>query len=143
MAGVLLCSSVPQALKGAPWVGSYSAVQCLRPFMGQSLCSSAADAGVWGDRSYDDGSNPLRMTQQYHLATMAAWISSTGIFHQDLLPHIPSICLSTVNSTPCPAVQFSCSVVSDSLPPDESQHTRPPCPSPSPRVHSDSHPSSP
>ena len=41
------------------------------------------------------------------------------------------------------SVQFSCSVVSDSLQPHESQHARPPCPSPSPGVHSDSHPSSP
>ena len=40
-------------------------------------------------------------------------------------------------------VQFSRSVVSDSLPPHESQHARPPCPSPSPGVHSDSRPSSP
>ena len=40
------------------------------------------------------------------------------------------------------SVQFSCSVVSDSLRPHESQHTRPPCPSPTPRVHSDSRPSS-
>ena len=40
------------------------------------------------------------------------------------------------------SVQFSCSVVSDSLQPHESQHSRPPCPSPTPRVHSDSRPSS-
>ena len=40
------------------------------------------------------------------------------------------------------SVQFSCSVVSDSLWPHESQHARPPCPSPSPGVHSDSRPSS-
>ena len=40
------------------------------------------------------------------------------------------------------SVQFSRSVVSDSLQPHESQHTRPPCPSPIPWVHSDSHPSS-
>ena len=40
------------------------------------------------------------------------------------------------------SVQFSCSVVSDSLPPHESQHARPPCPSPTPGVHSDSCPSS-
>ena len=33
------------------------------------------------------------------------------------------------------SVQFSHSVVSDSLRPNESQHTRPPCPSPTPRVH--------
>ena len=40
------------------------------------------------------------------------------------------------------SVQFSCSVVSDSLQPHESPHARPPCPSPSPRVHSNSSPSS-
>ena len=34
-----------------------------------------------------------------------------------------------------PSVQFSRSVVSDSLRPRESQHARPPCPSPTPRVH--------
>ena len=38
--------------------------------------------------------------------------------------------------------QISRSVVSDSLQPHESQHTRPPCPSPTPGVHSDSCPSS-
>ena len=36
------------------------------------------------------------------------------------------------------SVQFSCSVVSDSLQPHESQHSRPPCPSPTPRVYSNS-----
>ena len=36
------------------------------------------------------------------------------------------------------SVQFSCSVVSDSLQPHEPQHARPPCPSPTPRVHSNS-----
>ena len=41
------------------------------------------------------------------------------------------------------SVQFSRSVVSDSLRPHESQHARPPCPSPAPGVHSDSCPSSP
>ena len=40
------------------------------------------------------------------------------------------------------SVQFSRSVVSDSLRPHELQHARPPCPSPTPRVHSNSHPSS-
>ena len=40
------------------------------------------------------------------------------------------------------SVQFSRSVMSDSLWPHESQHARPPCPSPSPRVHSNSRPSS-
>ena len=45
-----------------------------------------------------------------------------GLTWFDLLPHISS-------------VQFSHSVVSNSLWPHESQHTRPPCPSPTPGVH--------
>ena len=43
----------------------------------------------------------------------------------------------------CSVSQFSHSVVSDSLQPHESPHTRPPRPSPIPGVHSDSRPSSP
>ena len=37
-------------------------------------------------------------------------------------------------SSPINSVQFSHSVMSDSLRPHEPQHTRPPCPSPNPRV---------
>ena len=33
------------------------------------------------------------------------------------------------------SVQFSCSIMSDSLRPHEPQHARPPCPSPTPGVH--------
>ena len=40
------------------------------------------------------------------------------------------------------SVQFSRSVVSDSLRPHKLKHSRPPRPSPTPRVHSDSRPSS-
>ena len=49
----------------------------------------------------------------------------------------PLYIFSTISS-----VQFSHSVVSDSLRLHESQHARPPCPSPTPGVHSDSCPSS-
>ena len=42
----------------------------------------------------------------------------------------PAFCISSV--------QFSHSVMSDSLRPHESQHARPPCPSPTPGVHSNS-----
>ena len=38
------------------------------------------------------------------------------------------------------SVQFSCSVMSDSLRPHESQHARPPCPSPTPGVYPNSCP---
>ena len=47
---------------------------------------------------------------------------------------ITSLCFSWVS------VQFSRSVVSDSLWPHELQHAKPPCPSPTSRVHSDSCP---
>ena len=43
----------------------------------------------------------------------------------------------------CSSVHFSCSVMSDSLRPHELQHARPPCPSPTPGIHSDSRPLSP
>ena len=55
LAGVLLCISGHQALKGAPWVGSYSVVQCIRYLMGRPLYCSAADAGVWGERGHGEG----------------------------------------------------------------------------------------
>ena len=48
----------------------------------------------------------------------------------------------TPSKTYLASVQFSHSVVSDSLWPHESQHTRPPCPSPTPRVYPNPCPSS-
>ena len=50
-------------------------------------------------------------------------------------------CIGTWNVRSISSVQLICSVVSNSLWPHESQHSRPPCPSPSPGVHSDSCPS--
>ena len=54
---------------------------------------------------------------------------------------LPSLSLSkSKTSNSITSVQFNCSVMSDSLQPHESQHARPPCPSPTPRVHSNSPP---
>ena len=50
--------------------------------------------------------------------------------------------LAVYENFACTSVQFSRSVVCDYLRPHESQHARPPCPSPTPRVHPNSHPSS-
>ena len=47
-----------------------------------------------------------------------------------------SIFTVTVSQILWMSVQFSRSVMSDSLRPHELQHTRPPCPLPTPRVHS-------
>ena len=64
-----------------------------------------------------------------------------------LARHLVNLCPSTKITFPllcymlwpesC-SVQFSHSVMSNSLRPYESQHARPPCPSPTPGVHSDS-----
>ena len=50
-----------------------------------------------------------------------------------------SMIISSSTHVAANGIQFS-SVVSDSLRPHESQHTRPPCPTPSPGVHSNSCP---
>ena len=54
----------------------------------------------------------------------------------------PVSVLLVVHKAVFSSAQFSRSVMSDSLRPHESQHARPPCPSPTPGVHSDSRPSS-
>jgi len=56
------------------------------------------------------------------------------LFYYDLLYNIE------YSSLLYGSVQFSRSVMSDSLQPHESQHARPPCPLPAPGVHSDSRP---
>ena len=77
------------------------------------------------------------------------WGGSTGETRSDQLlsflhPGVPMgkvyIYIYTSIYTRFSSVQFSRSVVSDSLRPHESQHARPPCPSPTPGVHSDSCP---
>ena len=78
--------------------------------------------------------------------------SCLGIrFHSECIPLIKNQFLKKLKkkSEPCSwlimrygSVQFSHSVMSDYLWPHESQHARPPCPSPTPGVHSDSRPSS-
>ena len=60
------------------------------------------------------------------------WTCIANIFVHDII----YLCLL---SLPFSSVHL---VVSNSLWPHESQHARPPCPSPTPRVHSDSRPSS-
>ena len=66
----------------------------------------------------------IYLLKEYHRNTK---ISSYGLDLQIFIFH---------------SVKFSCSVVSDCLWPHESQHTRPPCPSPTPGVYSNSCPSS-
>ena len=67
------------------------------------------------------------------------WVFSVSNF----LLWITSYSVSCFQSVSQSVSQFSRSVVYNSLWPHESEHARPPCPSPTPGVHSDSCPSSP
>ena len=61
---------------------------------------------------------PATMTQQYHLASMAVQLSSTGISHHELLPQIPSIRLcsqqqhSSLDCSTIPKLQLAAAVPS-------------------------------
>ena len=63
-------------------------------------------------------------------------------FYNNYKEHLLSTYFETDSILNVLSVQFSCSVLSDSLWPHELQHARPPCPSPTPGVHSNSCPSS-
>ena len=79
-------------------MGSYSVVEYIRYLMGQPFLFSHQCWRV--GREATVMAPPPRMTQQYRLASMAAWLSSMGISYHNLLPHISLICLSTVNTSP-------------------------------------------
>ena len=66
----------------------------------------------------------------------------TNLFLSQLLTPIIRTLPLVGNIALYSSVHFSRSVVPNSLRPHESQHARPPCPSPTPGVHSDSCPSS-
>ena len=76
---------------------------------------------------------------------MCHWLGTSEIssyswrfqVHMQDVKNMTSLLLSSPSS-----VQFSCTVVSDSFQPHESQHARPLCPSPTPAVHPNSCPSS-
>ena len=67
--------------------------------------------------------------------TWEAYHAASCSLLEDVTPKAANTILKT-------SVQFSSSVVSDSLQPHGLQHARPPCPSPTPRICSNSCPSS-
>ena len=113
MPGVLFCSA-HQALKGAPWLRD----RCVRhlkghPGWGPALCSSVHqvfdgpasllfNCRCWYvEREAMVMAAPTTCDSAVSPCFHGAWLSSTGISHHSLLPHTPSICLSTVNTSPC------------------------------------------
>ena len=93
LAGVLLCRSGHQALKGAPWVGSYAVVPCIRwaiLFIVQQpmlACGEGEAMAMAPPAPCDSAVSPC-----FH----GCWLSSTGISHHSLLHHAPC----SVNSSP-------------------------------------------
>ena len=76
----------------------------------------------------------------YRLGSGDPILGLQGQVHVLILSNQSNGCI--ILATVIGSVQFSCSVVSDSLQLHESQHTRPSSPSPTPGVHSNSRPSS-
>ena len=85
----------------------------------------------------------------WYLRHLPGWSVSPGSdYHYFSVPPLCLILVAAVTSVPSlekpssvSSVQLSCSVVSDSWRPHGLQHARPPCPSPTPRVYSNSCPS--
>ena len=92
---------------------------------------------IWEEREtrYSLAGYPITVQFRWSGSLMVVLYSAFffQVLHQALW--FPCTCTSWLSS-----VQFSRSVVSNSLRPRKLQHARPPCPSPTPRVHSHSHP---
>ena len=120
--GVLLCCSACQAHRGAPsgWGPTLQTGASVteRSTLGGVLLHSSVRQAFDGPVSplfscqcWHVGRerllwclHPLHVTQHYHLASKAAQLSSKGISHHNLLPPLPSICFSAVNSNPRPGI---------------------------------------
>ena len=86
--------------------------------------------------SYMETLRNLELEREEILYIIQPRISQTSVVEMLSLWFLPYFCTTFISA------QFSLSVMSDSLQPHESQHARPPCPSPTPRVYSNSCPSS-
>ena len=80
------------------------------------------------------------MSMSWYSLSKFLWlqVQHHGWHHTVVFP----LSILTSPSSNSKKVEFSCSVMSNSLWPHESQYARPPCLSPTPRVHSNSCPSS-
>ena len=81
----------------------------------------------------------LQATDHIHLNLLSYWMFGQNY---QVLIYINGSFSKTLQCLKLLTIQFSRSVVSDSLRPHEPQHARPPCPSPTPGACSDSSPSS-
>ena len=81
--------------------------------------------------------------EKRHINRNVFRLSNTYSFYYSLIGKLYYfLCLLNFTDLYISSVQFSCSVVSNSLRPHGLQHTKPPCPSPTPRAYSNSCPQS-
>ena len=120
MVFLLSCALSPSVMSD-----TWDPIDCSLP--GSSV-HGILQAGIleWVVISFSRGSS--QMTDQTQVSSIAVRLFTDWVTWKVLLP--------------LHSVQFSRSVMSDFLQPHESQHARPPCPSPTPGVYSNSCPSS-
>ena len=85
-------------------MGPYSVIQCVRHLMGQPLYFQLPMLACGERQAMVMAPPPTRDSAVYRLASVAAQLSSTGLSHHSLLPHITLIRLSAVNSSPRPGI---------------------------------------
>ena len=110
--------------------GFYQLVNCC-------LCSSSwinYSSFVWWQKCFLSFKTAFENTISSSCFVCILWWQGSNSHNQH--------CLNFESHQRISSVQFSCSVMSDSLRPHESQHTRPPCPSQTPGVYSNTCPSS-
>ena len=88
-----------QALKGAPWLGSYSVVQCIRRSMGQPLYIVQLPMLVCRGREAIVVASPAM-----HDSAVLPCFHGFPAFLDSLLPRISSICLSAVIRSSHPGI---------------------------------------
>ena len=107
--------------------------------------------GIFLTQGLDLGIEPVSPTLQVDSLPAEPQGKPKGTFNRGTIHRTPDwVCqfvlirtlLSLVSVSLFSSVQFSRSLLSNSLRPHELQHARPPCPSPTPGVHSNSRPSS-
>ena len=88
MPGVLLCCLVCQSYKGVRLAGRLLCSSVHHAFDGPASLLFNCQSWCVGREAMVMAPPPC-VTQEYCFASMAAWLSSTGISHHNLLPHIP------------------------------------------------------
>ena len=103
-----------------------------------TISFTSSTLGSWSDLRLGEKVIPSAITLSKNIFRREIW--DGGVVWTYTFLKVTDLC-TPILLVAC-SVQFSRSVMSDSLQPHESQHAKPPCPSPAPRVYSNSCPSS-